>query len=233
MSEIGGVQRGAYNAWHESVSETPEEDFRAPWHQAVLPYLHLAHGRRVLEIGCGRGAFARHVASLGPSLLVACDYSEVAVRMAADLSQEPDYAVADIQRLPFAEDSFDLVISCETIEHVPNPSTAVAELSRVLRPGGTLLLTTPNYLGIMGLFRIYKRLTGDPFTEVGQPINKLVMLPRTRMWVRRAGLRVVESFAYHHYLPIPGRPPRLLSKLDGAPVIGRRLGLHSFVRAVK
>src|SRR5262249_27760351 len=82
----------------------------------------------------------------------------------------------------------DTVISCETIEHVPDPSRAVAELAQVLKPGGRLFLTTPNYFGPFGLYRAYLRLRRRRFTEVGQPINQLTLLPRTLRWIRRAGL---------------------------------------------
>lgn len=204
-------RRQAYEAWHAGVEYRPEDDLAAPWH----------------------AAFARRLASLHPSLLVACDYSETAVRLAREFSQAPSFLVADIQHLPARPGAFDVVVSMETIEHVLEPRRGVAELGRVLARGGTLLLTTPNYLGIMGLFRAYKRLTGEPFTEVDQPLNKFVMLSLTTRWVRRAGLRVVEAAALHHYLPIPGRPPVRLGSLDELPILGWRTGLHSFVRAVK
>lgn len=225
--------RTAYETWHGSVAYTAEDDLDAPWHAAVAPYLGLVPGRRVLEIGCGCGAFARHLASLEPSVIVACDFSETAVRKARELSAAPAFCVADIQHLPFRPGAFDVVVSLETIEHVPEPRRAVAELAGALARGATLLLTTPNYLGIMGLFRAYKRLTGDPFTEVGQPINRFVMLPVTTRWVRNAGLQVVEATTFHHYLPVPGRPPVRLRWLDRMPILGRRTGLHSFVRAVR
>lgn len=223
----------AYDDWHRSVDYSIDDDTSAPWHEAVRPYLGLLRHRRVLEIGCGRGAFAREASAHEPELLVACDYSPAAVEIARRRSDRPVFLVADIQHLPFRPGSFDIVVSLETIEHVPEPKQAVAELAAALARGGTLLLTTPNYLGIMGLFRAYKRLMGEPFTEVGQPINRFVMLPLTRKWVRDAGLRVVEAAARRHYLPVPGRPPVPLPRLDRLPVVGERFGLHSFVRAVK
>ena len=141
--------------------------------------------------------------------------------------------VADIQTLPHANAVFDTVISCETIEHVADPRQAIAEMTRLLRPGGKLLLTTPNYLGPMGLYRAYLRLRGRPYTEVGQPINQLTLLPLTMAWVRRAGLRVLTHDGIGHYLPFPGRPPIELNQLDSPRPVMRWFALHSLIVAEK
>ena len=116
----------------------------------------------------------------------------------------------DIQAIAHADASFDTVVSCETIEHVPDPVKAVSELARVLRPGGRLFLTTPNYLGSLGLYRAYLRLRGRRFTEVGQPINQLTLLPRT-LSLKRGGPgcpaeRIAARWVTVSWLP--GNPPR-------------------------
>jgi hypothetical protein len=85
----------------------------------------------------------------------------------------------------------------------------------------------------MGLYRGYRRLTGRPFTEGGQPINNFVMLPRTLRWVRRAGLTPVAVDGIGHYLPVPGRPPVRLAFLDRARTVTRWTALHSLVVARK
>jgi 2-polyprenyl-3-methyl-5-hydroxy-6-metoxy-1,4-benzoquinol methylase len=101
-------------------------------------------GRRFLDAGCGTGHFSRRAhergaivfsVDLGPGLL-----GEVRKKCAAHL------AAGDVLALPFPDGAFDYVLSTEVIEHTVNPGMAVAELMRVLRPGGTVVLTAPNRL---------------------------------------------------------------------------------------
>ena len=150
--------RAAYDAWHERVAATPALD--TPWHRLVQDALDLHRdlaGRRVLEIACGRGEFAQWcVSSARPSILVAADFSMSAVRFARTrlgADRTARFIQADAQAIPLPTSSVDTVICCETIEHVPDPRAAVTELARVVRPGGRLFLTTPNYLGPIGAYR--------------------------------------------------------------------------------
>lgn len=228
----------AYDEWHARHDVDAEAD--APWHQLVKARLRPDRdvgGRRVLEIGCGRGGFACWLASrpAPPREVVAADFSPVAVATARRFAAARGVAgvrheVADIQQLAqFADGEFDTVVSCETIEHVPDPPLAVRQLARVLKAGGRLFVTTPNYLSTIGLYRAYCRVRGRRFDEGGQPICQLTLLPRTRAWVRAAGLRVVETTSTGQYLPVPGRPPVLLRFLERPRAVARWFGLHSLV----
>jgi ubiquinone/menaquinone biosynthesis C-methylase UbiE len=231
--------RADYDAWHDRVSSTEALD--TPWHRLVQETLSVERdltARRVLEIACGRGEFADWCASHStPSMYIAADFSMSAVRLArardrrrAAVNSKLRFVQADAQRIALPSASVDTVICCETIEHVPEPRAALGELARVLRPGGRLFLTCPNYLGPIGLYRGYLRLTGRRFTEEGQPINHFLLAPRVRQWVKAAGLRVIVARGRGHYLPFPGRPPILLA--DRAPGLGV-VGLHVLTVAEK
>src|ERR687896_412750 len=118
----------AYDEWHTNL-DADEDPIDTPWHQMAIPQLPALDGKRVLEIGCGRGGFSAYLAEHGAEL-VAADVSPAAVRMAAPRLERHETAeaiVADIEAIPFDRDSFDVVVSLDTVEHVPYPMRAVAE----------------------------------------------------------------------------------------------------------
>ena len=225
----------AYDAWHQALGAADALD--TPWHRMVRQAIDVEHDlaqRNVLEIACGRGDFAAWCAALPtpPARLVGADLSGVAVQAARRRVRRgrTSFCQSDAERMPFASGAFDTAICCETLEHLGNPRAALAELARVLRPGGRLYLTTPNYLGPMGAYRGYLRLTGRRYSEEGQPINRFLVAPRLRRWVRAAGLEVIHADATGHYLPWPGRAPVLLRRrLPGLSL----LGLHALTVAVR
>ena len=233
--------KAAYEAWHERYAVDEATDM--PWHHLVKQHLDERRdldGKRVLEIGCGRGGFSCWLARQKnrPKEIVAADFARTAVQKAKGFAEEHEisgvtWEVCDIQALPYSDSTFDTVISCETIEHVPRPRTAINELARVLKPGGRLLVTTPNYLGPFGLYRGYLRLMGRRFTEEGQPINNFLLLPRTRSWLRQSGLSVSVVDAVGQYLLLPGRPPREVTVLNHPRRVMRWFGHHSLLVAEK
>ncbi len=91
---------------------------------------------RILDVACGAGYGTALVGAVG------ADLSLEALRYAARRYPAP-YVAADALRLPFGS-GFDTVVSFETIEHVEDPARFVAECARVLRPGGLLVVSTPN-----------------------------------------------------------------------------------------
>ncbi|MBU6217085.1 MAG: methyltransferase domain-containing protein [Acidobacteria bacterium] len=119
--------------------------------------LGLRPGDRVLDLGAGAGRHSFECFRRGANV-VAFDYGfdELppvrdlfwAMQDAGEAPQESWAACAngDACRLPFADDSFDRVICSEVFEHIPDDTGAMAELTRVLRPGGVLAATVPAWL---------------------------------------------------------------------------------------
>ena len=241
MSRADVQARAVYESWHERVQRDAATADR-PWHDLVFAHLQPADldGRAVLEIGCGRGELACELVtgSTPPARLIAADFAHAAVRLGRARAAGRDVAgvtwmVADVQHIGLPDASVDTVISCETIEHLPDPVQALREFHRVLRPGGRLILTTPNYFGPFGLYRAYLRVRGRRYTEGDQPICRLTMLPRTLFWVWRSGLRVRTAAATGQYLLAPGRLPWEPGVLKRLNWLLWPLGLHSLVVAEK
>jgi SAM-dependent methyltransferase len=105
----------------------------------------LAAGRDVLDAGCGVGYGTTLLASAGAASTLGVDVSPHAIEAArAEAGAGVRFEVADIERLDAADASFDLITCFEVIEYVEHPELALDELRRVLRPGGVLLLSSPN-----------------------------------------------------------------------------------------
>jgi 2-polyprenyl-3-methyl-5-hydroxy-6-metoxy-1,4-benzoquinol methylase len=225
----------SYDAWHTRLEE-PESDDQptAPWHRLTIANLPDVRGKRVLEIGCGRGVFARHLAEQGANL-VAADFSPAAVSYARRRLENHDaeVLVADVAAIPFPDESFDVVVSQETLEHIPDPRKGLAELVRVTKVGGTLIVTTPNYLNFVGLYRALMRLVGRRFSELGQPINQPLVLARQVRWLRSLGCRIVVVDGTGHYLPVPRYDVVELRWLERPKVLTKWFSLNSLTKVVR
>lgn len=107
----------------------------------------LVSGKVVLDIASGTG-YGSHILSKSyANKVVGVDVSKEAVRLASEKFKNDnlDFVVGDAESLSFEDDSFDLVVSFETIEHLQNPQKFLEEIKRVLKNDGHLLISTPNY----------------------------------------------------------------------------------------
>lgn len=109
--------------------------------------------RTILDVGSGAGQLAAPLLRYADSQaeIICSDFSTAMLQRArARLeSDRPRFAVADLAHLPFADQSFDGITCGYVLEHLPHPAPGLAELARVLRPGGRLLLMTmeDNFFG--------------------------------------------------------------------------------------
>jgi SAM-dependent methyltransferase len=117
----------------------PDAQGRSP-QDVALAALAEATPARLLEVGCGTGAFAARCAEELGCEVVALDSSPEMV--AATRARGIEAVVGDVQRLPCADATFDAAVAAWMLYHVPDRDRAIAELARVLRPGGRLIAIT-------------------------------------------------------------------------------------------
>ena len=116
----------------------------------VLQALDLAPGEKVLDIGSGPGLLAHDMAtSVGPNgRICGIDLSPAMVAMSGKRCAEQPWAefrTADAAQLPYPDHSFDAAVSTQVYEYLPNIPAALAELHRVLRPGGRAVILDTDY----------------------------------------------------------------------------------------
>lgn len=129
----------------------PDNSGRDPATEALAAIVEAAPAR-VLEVGCGTGAFAARLrAALPDTEVIAIDQSERMVELTRERGVTT--RIADVAALPFDDASYDVVAAMWMLYHVPDLRRGLAELARVLRPGGLLVAATNGDEHLAGLRR--------------------------------------------------------------------------------
>jgi malonyl-CoA O-methyltransferase len=124
-----------YERWADTYAPEPHNPLMAAEQRAVLGLMPDVRNRRVLDLACGTGRYSRLVVAARASCAVALDLSPAMLRRAASGLR----IQASMDQLPFADASFDVVISGLALSHAPHLGRWMREAARVLVPGGTLL----------------------------------------------------------------------------------------------
>jgi len=133
----------------EHRSSSPQSYLIYLFHVVTYDYVQdLVRGREVLDFGCGSGYGTERIANCCKRI-IGIDISADAIDYArgkfqADNLQFATIAPVEEQPLPFADQSFDVVLSFQVIEHVPDVGRYLSEIGRVLRPGGIFVVATPD-----------------------------------------------------------------------------------------
>jgi SAM-dependent methyltransferase len=200
-----------------TVPGVPAENYWFRRHEvAYLAAAELCRGAHALDAGCGEGFGAAFVRAAGAARVVALDYD-----MVTALNVRTGYGLAAVRAnlvaLPFRDAAFDVVLSLQTIEHVWDQPAFLAECARVLRPGGRLVLTTPN------------RLTfppGNAFHQREMDAAELLAL------VAGAGLRTETILGIHHGPKFDEYPGDVVSDQLAAEPVAWPSGLAALVSSV-
>jgi ubiquinone/menaquinone biosynthesis C-methylase UbiE len=138
-----------------------------PVQDAVVRALAKAPPKRVLDVGCGTGRLARRLSREFPGMcVVGCDFSHGMLRQARSHGARLLLIQGDAQRLPFAEGSFDAIVSTEAFHWFPDPDGALAGFRRALVPRGRLLVAFVN-----PAFALLSRASERVTRWFGEPVH--------------------------------------------------------------
>lgn len=164
--------------------------------------LGLSSDARILDIGTSTGTNLRMLRELGFQRVSGLDSSEDAIRFCA-AKGFGDVRKGDIHAMPFAPASFELVLATDIIEHVEDDEAALAEIARVLVPGGIALITVPTFPSLWGL---QDRVAHH---------KRRYRLRRLVAAIRRAGLEPGRRYYFNYLLFVPIWAARRLIDLLG------------------
>lgn len=127
----------------ESYASDPGNKFR---NALILEELEALKPWRVLDLGCG----GLYVGELAVRTLD-CDYAACDLAVPRRVPGGVVFCVGDAARLPFGNGIFDAVVCSEVLEHLMEPGAAMREIARVVKPGGRVLITVPNWFSLDSL----------------------------------------------------------------------------------
>lgn len=171
-----------------------------------------APARKGLNLGTGEGDYDRMIAA-HCSELVGCDVNEADLAHARNLNRDVAnlrYEPNDALNLSYPDAHFDLIVSCEVIEHVGKPARMVQEMYRVLKPGGVVIMTFPSRefpVTYDPINRIWQLTRSDGSREyaISQGAyafghEYLIGSDAFRRWAKESGFELVEFRGLSHHL---------------------------------
>jgi SAM-dependent methyltransferase len=186
-----GWQRSA-DAWVADMGELGDFGRRYVLDPVMLPRAIAGSPRNALDVGCGEGRFCRMLRSRGVDA-VGVDPTPALLAVARTRDARGTYVEATAERLPFPENAFDLVVSYLSLIDIPDVETAIPEMARVLKPGGTLLIA--NLTSFNTACADVGWVKDARGRRLYYPIDNY--LQEREMWIEYRGLRVV-----NHHRPL-------------------------------
>lgn len=135
----------------------------------IKKYIPQKSNLRILDYGCGAGIVLEIMSEINPKCFyIGVDISQEIIKL--DKKRLPQFKFLKIneeKKLPFKDNFFDFVISTDVIEHIYNTPFLFGELSRILKPGGKILLTTPYH----GFFKNLAIILTNNFELIFDPLK--------------------------------------------------------------
>lgn len=162
--------------------------------------------RSILEVGCGVGGFC-HFLNRKFKNVVGLDIAKLRIYSAHQLGKGPNFIIADAQYLPFKSECFDMVVCAETLEHVPDHIKSLSEMIRVIRKGGYIVITVPNYINMTLLYKPLEFILRKTRRVTFQPADiHLFNIYTIHRLLKRKNLKIVSKkgiglVSFHQLIP--------------------------------
>jgi SAM-dependent methyltransferase len=189
MSAVDNGWQSSARAWIADVGDHGDFGRRYVLDPVMVPRALARSPRKALDVGCGEGRFCRMLKPHGVDV-VGVDPTPALIAAARTRDTRGVYLEAPAERLPFGDETFDLVVSYLSLIDIPDIQSAISEMARVLRPDGALLIANLNAFntacGDQGWVKDSAGL------RLHYPIDNY--LQERAMWIEYRGIRVVN---YH------------------------------------
>ncbi|MCL0064541.1 methyltransferase domain-containing protein [Dehalococcoidia bacterium] len=188
-----------YDEWHTPTENEKSDIVRRSNKDrlAMLSFLKPERGKRLLDVGCGKGLFLSVAESRGVQAY-GVDISKTAVERARIISPACKIVIGLGEELPWKDNYFDYVTCFGSLEHFIDPAKAVREMVRVLRPEGKALILVPNSFFIGHIYMAYRY--GIPPDAGGQLFSeRFGTKEEWRELLEQNGLKVIKVKAHNGF----------------------------------
>lgn len=250
------VSKKQIEAFYDSYKAGEYGEYSTKYEQegrlsAVLSLIDLEQAGLVLDVGCGVGWPTRQYARLTQGQVTGIDSSKESINQAREKAAKEgldnlSFQVMDAEELRFENDTFDVIICSEVLEHLLTPQKTLNEMSRVVKSTGQIVITTPNPwywrrmpARVSGKIRgilppstqsIYNRLIA-PLKPKRRKSNRVEVITKRQIYdqpidplklnrmIRNAGLRLIKRKGTY-YLPLPHRVSKFIERHNLLPYLG-------------
>ncbi len=234
----------------ERIDENRYEEY-APWMRATMEFDQYS-GQRLLDIGFGMGTdlfqFAKHGAIVS-GIDLTPRHVEITKKRFATYGLEAELHLGDAEKLPFADESFDVVYSFGVIHHTPETERVVAEIHRVLKKGGRAIISVYHRNSaffwsrtVLTNYLLRRQFLKEPFrrtmARIEQHGSDLEACPLVKVYSRRGMRKMMAAFSHvdlevHHLEPMDfGVLEKLISTNSSRRLEGR-LGWYLTAKCIK
>jgi ubiquinone/menaquinone biosynthesis C-methylase UbiE len=186
--------KGKYEKWHlkRKVKIDKLSEKYSNW---ILNILHTKSGKKILDVACGKGVFLYYARKRGLHTY-GIDISESSIGIVKKINPDFEILVGDAENLPYSNNSFDYVTCLGSLEHFPNPTKGIREMSRVLKKNGRACIYVPNLFFIGHIYMAWRY--GIEPSEAEQQFSEIFKTKRGwEEMLKKNGLRILKCYKYN------------------------------------